>query len=118
LGALERYSEAFINTDLPEAAAGPLKCLLHIICLIWANCPQYRRSSRLVTLLRQVSNLLIQQVSILHFAPRFSAIMAPFTFCDEKYTTSRLIQRAPQNELSVDTTTKAATRDLLCFHFI
>lgn len=66
LGALERYSEAFINTDLPEAAAGPLKCLLHIICLIWANCPQYRRSSRLVTLLRQVSNLLIQQVRILH----------------------------------------------------
>jgi len=53
-----------------------------------------------------------------HFAPRSSAIMAPFTFCDEKYTTSRLIQRAPQNELSVDTTTKAATRDLLCFHFI
>jgi Dynein heavy chain, N-terminal region 1 len=82
LGALERYSEAFVNTDLPEAASGPLKCLLHIICLVWANCPQYRRSSRLVTLLRQVSNLLIQQVRGRERdnGPRF----------DEKY----LIQRA------------------------
>ncbi|XP_065334425.1 dynein beta chain, ciliary-like [Cloeon dipterum] len=61
LGTLERYVDAFTNAELPEAAAGPLNCLLHLVCLIWAHCPHYRRASRLLTLLRQISNLLIQQ---------------------------------------------------------
>ncbi|XP_059474542.1 dynein beta chain, ciliary-like isoform X3 [Neocloeon triangulifer] len=61
LGALERFVEAFCNAELPEAAAGPLKCLVRLLCLVWAHCPHVRKLPRLLTLLRQLANLLVQQ---------------------------------------------------------
>lgn len=42
-----------------------LKPLMHVVCMVWANSRYYCQSSKLIVLLRQICNLLIQQVSFL-----------------------------------------------------
>lgn len=41
-----------------------LKPLMHVVCMVWANSRYYCQSSKLIVLLRQICNLLIQQVSL------------------------------------------------------
>lgn len=36
--------------------------LVHCICLLWAHCPDYRKPDRIVTLFREITNLLIGMV--------------------------------------------------------
>ena len=40
-----------------------LKPLLHVVCLIWANSKYYCNSAKIIVLIRQICNLLIEQVS-------------------------------------------------------
>jgi dynein heavy chain, axonemal len=47
-------------TDFSEAGV-LLRPLLHVICLIWTYSDYYRNTSKLVVLLRQLVNLLVQQ---------------------------------------------------------
>jgi dynein heavy chain, axonemal len=47
-------------TDFSEAGV-LLRPLLHVICLIWTHSDYYRNTSKLVVLLRQLVNLLVQQ---------------------------------------------------------
>lgn len=53
-------------TQLEEADFGEckllLKPLIHVVCLVWANSSYYCFSSKLIVLLRQICNLVIQQV--------------------------------------------------------
>lgn len=37
--------------------------LVHCICLLWAACPAYRKPDRIVTLFKEITNLLISMVS-------------------------------------------------------
>ncbi len=37
--------------------------MFHCVCLVWANCESYQHPSRIVVLLREVSNLIISLVS-------------------------------------------------------
>lgn len=36
--------------------------LMHCICLLWSTCPAYRKPDRIVTLFREITNLLISMV--------------------------------------------------------
>lgn len=59
LAALEPYLDENIEfIDMQPK----LKPLLHCVCLVWANSKYYCTSTRIITLLAQISNLLISQV--------------------------------------------------------
>ncbi|KAM3592376.1 uncharacterized protein V6R79_017533 [Siganus canaliculatus] len=60
---LERLFEEMENAEFPEVKAqiGPL---MHTVCLVWANSRHYSRAARLVVLLQEMCNLLIQQAKV------------------------------------------------------
>jgi len=37
--------------------------VLHVLCLVWANCSNYRMPSRIIVILQEICNLLIRLVS-------------------------------------------------------
>lgn len=61
LKPLQKKIEAIESSDFDEL--GPrLPPMLHILCLTWVHCKYYCSSTKLITILREISNLLIEQV--------------------------------------------------------
>lgn len=53
--------------DIDFSECKPLLApLMHVVCLIYGRSPYYCHSSKITVLLRQICNLLINQVSILN----------------------------------------------------
>ena len=65
LRTLEKHFQGLEEIDFMECQ--PLfRPLFHVICMIWRDSKYYCNSSKLIVLLKQISNLLIYQV-ILEF---------------------------------------------------
>lgn len=58
---LHRHLETLESLEFPEVKPR-LWPLLHVVCLIWATCELYRCPGRLMVLLQEICNLLVQQV--------------------------------------------------------
>lgn len=61
LKPLERHIEDLENTDFSEVKVR-FAPLMHTVCLVWANSKYYNTPVRVIVLLQEVCNLLIQQV--------------------------------------------------------
>lgn len=57
---LQKHFVSIEETDFSETKP-LLKPLMHCVCLLWANSKYYCQSSRLIVLLKQISNLLIDR---------------------------------------------------------
>lgn len=53
--------EELENMELP-GVKGQIKAFMHTVCLVWANSRRYNTPGRLIVLLQETCNLLIQQV--------------------------------------------------------
>lgn len=62
LKALEPYFEEIQNMEFKDIQP-KLKPLMHCVCLTWSNSKHYCTSTRIITLLLEISNLLITQVN-------------------------------------------------------
>ncbi|EFN63906.1 Dynein beta chain, ciliary [Camponotus floridanus] len=62
LKALEPYFEDIENTEFKDIQPR-LKPLLHCVCLMWSNSKYYCTSTRIITLLSEISNLLISEAA-------------------------------------------------------
>lgn len=62
LKPLQHLFEEMENVEFPEVR-GQIGPLMHTVCLVWANCRYYCTPPRLIVLLQETSNLLMQQVS-------------------------------------------------------
>ncbi|XP_026133128.1 dynein axonemal heavy chain 9 [Carassius auratus] len=60
LKPIERLVEDVENADFSEVK-GKIAPLMHTVCLIWANSKYYNSPARLIVLLQEICNLLIQQ---------------------------------------------------------
>ncbi|XP_056325895.1 dynein heavy chain 9, axonemal [Danio aesculapii] len=60
LKPLERLIEDLENADFSELKT-KIPPLMHTVCLIWANCRYYSKPARVIVLLQEICNLLIQQ---------------------------------------------------------
>ena len=49
-----------------DSAEKLLAPLMHTICLVWANSDHYNTPARIIVLLQETCNLLIEMVSITH----------------------------------------------------
>ncbi|XP_007946239.1 dynein axonemal heavy chain 9 [Orycteropus afer afer] len=56
------HLETIESVEFPKVKP-QLRPLLHVVCLIWATCKDYRSPGRLTVLLQEICNLLIQQAS-------------------------------------------------------
>ncbi|XP_059180294.1 dynein axonemal heavy chain 9-like [Centropristis striata] len=63
LRPLQRLFEDLENAEFPDVRAqiGPL---MHTVCLVWANSQHYSSPARLIVLLQETCNLLIQQARV------------------------------------------------------
>ncbi|XP_059938624.1 dynein axonemal heavy chain 9 isoform X1 [Mesoplodon densirostris] len=59
---LHGHLETLESLEFPEVKPR-LWPLLHVVCLIWATCELYRCPGRLMVLLQEICNLLVQQAS-------------------------------------------------------
>lgn len=50
------------SAEFPDVK-GQIGPLMHTVCLVWANSTYYNTPARLIVLLQETCNLLIQQVS-------------------------------------------------------
>ena len=62
LNPLRRHFETMEEVEYLELPQRFMP-LFHCICLVWANCAHYRRPARLVVLLQEICNLLIELVT-------------------------------------------------------
>ncbi|XP_065078949.1 dynein beta chain, ciliary [Ochlerotatus camptorhynchus] len=60
LNPLTRHFQQLEDTEFSESRV-LLKPLMHVVCLIWSNSLYYCHSAKLIVLLRQICNLIIQQ---------------------------------------------------------
>uniref|UniRef100_A0A3B5KZ59 Dynein, axonemal, heavy chain 9 n=1 Tax=Xiphophorus couchianus TaxID=32473 RepID=A0A3B5KZ59_9TELE len=60
---LRRLFEELENTELP-GVKGQIKAFMHTVCLVWANSRHYNTPGRLIVLLQETCNLLIQQARV------------------------------------------------------
>ncbi|XP_042364236.1 dynein heavy chain 9, axonemal [Plectropomus leopardus] len=60
LKPLQRLFEDMENAEFPDVR-GQIAPLMHTVCLVWANSRYYNTPARLIVLLQETSNLLIQQ---------------------------------------------------------
>lgn len=59
---LEKYfQEIASESDFPSVKPR-IKPMMHCICLTWSNSKYYCKSIRIVTLLKEISNLMVVQV--------------------------------------------------------
>ncbi|TMS22638.1 hypothetical protein E3U43_012903 [Larimichthys crocea] len=63
LKPLQRLFEDMENTEFPEVR-GQIGPLMHTVCLVWANSRYYNTPARLIVLLQETCNLLIQQARV------------------------------------------------------
>uniref|UniRef100_A0A4W6G4Y5 Dynein axonemal heavy chain 17 n=1 Tax=Lates calcarifer TaxID=8187 RepID=A0A4W6G4Y5_LATCA len=62
LRPLQRLFEDMESMEFPDVR-GQIGPLMHTVCLVWANSRYYNTPARLIVLLQEICNLLIQQVS-------------------------------------------------------
>ncbi|KAM6897526.1 dynein beta chain, ciliary-like [Xenentodon cancila] len=67
LKPLECLFEEMENMEFPDVKS-QIRPLMHTVCLIWANSRYYNTPARLVVLLQEICNLLIQQAQV-YLAP-------------------------------------------------
>ena len=67
LKPLERLFEDVENAEFPDVR-GHIGPLMHTVCLVWANSRYYNTPARLIVLLQETCNLLMQQVSCTVFS--------------------------------------------------
>ncbi|XP_075314376.1 dynein axonemal heavy chain 9 [Odontesthes bonariensis] len=63
LRPLQRLFEDMENVKFPDVK-GQIKPLMHTVCLVWANSRHYNTPARLIVLLQETCNLLIQQARV------------------------------------------------------
>ncbi|AWP17229.1 putative dynein heavy chain 9 axonemal [Scophthalmus maximus] len=63
LNPLQRLFEDIESADFPEIR-GQIGPLMHTVCLVWANSSYYNTPQRLIVLLQETCNLLIQQALV------------------------------------------------------
>ncbi|CDQ78911.1 unnamed protein product [Oncorhynchus mykiss] len=63
LRPLQRLFEDLENVEFPEVK-GQIGPLMHIVCLVWSNSRYYNTPARLIVLLQETCNLLIQQARV------------------------------------------------------
>jgi dynein heavy chain len=61
LKPLVKHFEVLENTDFRDVLP-LLRPLVHCVALVWANSHYYRTSAKIITLVREIANLLIQEV--------------------------------------------------------
>ena len=71
LKPLRRQFEGMEECDFPELEKR-LPAVYHLICLIWSHSKHYQQPSRLVVLMQEISNLMIELVKNNYY--RFSYI--------------------------------------------
>ena len=64
LKPLRRHLEEMEECDFIELEQR-ITALFHVICLVWANSKHYRQPARLIVLLQEISNLILDLVSAL-----------------------------------------------------
>ena len=62
LKPLQRYFEEMEETDFGELPQ-LLDIVFHLVCLVWANCEHYQQPARIVVLLQEISNHMIEMVT-------------------------------------------------------
>ena len=62
LKPLRRHLEEMEECDYLELEQ-KIPAILHVVCLIWANAKHYQQPARLIVLLQEITNLLIDLVS-------------------------------------------------------
>lgn len=62
LNPLHKHFVQIEETDFPESKP-LLRPMMHVVCLVWANSLYYCHSAKLIVLLKQICNLIINQVS-------------------------------------------------------
>ena len=67
LKPLRRQFEEMEECDFLELEQR-LPAIYHLVCLIWSNSKHYQQPSRLVVLMQEISNLMIELVSKRLFA--------------------------------------------------
>lgn len=65
LKPLQRHFEEMEEIEFEELPK-KLAILFHLICLIWVHCKHYQQPARLVVLLQEISNLMIDLVSLIN----------------------------------------------------
>ncbi|XP_067860408.1 dynein axonemal heavy chain 9-like [Heptranchias perlo] len=60
LKPLQRHFEDIENVEFNELKP-PISCLMHLVCLIWTRSKYYNTPARIIVLLQESCNLLIQQ---------------------------------------------------------
>ncbi|KAM4623876.1 dynein axonemal heavy chain 9 isoform 1-T1 [Polymixia lowei] len=63
LRPLQRLFEDMENAEFPDVR-GQIGPLMHTVCLVWANSRYYNTPARLIVLLQETCNLLIQQAQV------------------------------------------------------
>lgn len=63
LKPLQKHFKLLEETDFGDIAIC-LSPLMHVVCLVWSNSRFYCSSAKIIVLLKQISNLLIAQVSV------------------------------------------------------
>uniref|UniRef100_UPI003AAF1F9A dynein beta chain, ciliary-like n=1 Tax=Centroberyx gerrardi TaxID=166262 RepID=UPI003AAF1F9A len=63
LRPLQRLFEDMENAEFPDVK-GQIGPLMHTVCLVWANSRYYNTPARLIVLLQETCNLLIQQARV------------------------------------------------------
>uniref|UniRef100_A0A8C4H1B1 Dynein heavy chain 9, axonemal n=1 Tax=Dicentrarchus labrax TaxID=13489 RepID=A0A8C4H1B1_DICLA len=63
LRPLQRLFEDMENAEFPDVR-GQIGPLMHTVCLVWANSRYYNTPARLIVLLQETCNLLIQQARV------------------------------------------------------
>lgn len=65
LTPLQHHLEEIESVEFSEVKS-LVSPLLHVVCLIWATSKYYNTPARIIVLLQEICNLLIQQVSWVH----------------------------------------------------
>lgn len=64
LKPMRKHFEDMEESDFVELG-NLLPPLFHCLCLVWAHCKYYQQASRLVVLLQEITNLMLDQVSLI-----------------------------------------------------
>ena len=62
LKPLRRQIEVLEECEYPELEKR-IPALYHVVCLIWANSTHYQKPARLVVLMQEITNFMIELVS-------------------------------------------------------
>lgn len=62
LKPMRRHFEELEESDFPDVTER-LPPMFHCLCLVWSHCKSYQQPSRIVVLLQEITNLMLELVS-------------------------------------------------------